>query len=106
MRFKNPKDTQRILWTKHAKEKMRFYQLSERKLRKLIRNPDRKEEGIVPGTVALMQKAGSKKNPYEIWLMYQKVDKKIKIITAWCYPGISPKGIPLPEDEDLKEILG
>ena len=106
MRFKGPKDTQRILWTKHAKEKMRFYQLSERKLRKLLKNPDRKEEGIVPGTVALMQKAGSEKNPYEIWLMYQKVDKKIKIITVWCYPGISPKGIPLPEDEDLKRILG
>jgi len=70
MLSKLPKDTKEIHWTKHIKEKMKEYQLSEKRLLRVFRNPERKEEGIAPGTVAVMQTVG-KKCPYEIWLMYQ-----------------------------------
>jgi len=107
------KSKEKILWTKHSKEKRRYYQLSEKRVLRVLRHPDRKEEGIAPETIALMQRVGSKKHPYEIWLMYQTVKikdrTKIKIISTWKYPGISPIGepIPIPEDiaEELKRIL-
>ncbi|MBZ9572470.1 hypothetical protein KJA15_04010 [Patescibacteria group bacterium] len=90
----------KIQWTKHVQEKMKFYKLSKSRLRRLLLNPKRIEKGIVPRTIAIMQPTGSKKRPTEIWLMYQKVGKKIRIITAWRYPGISPirEEIPIPED--------
>lgn len=107
--FKEPKNSERIFWTKHSKEKMRFYGLSENKLKRLLSNPKRIEEGIAPKTIAIMQSAGTKKHPTEIWLMYQKTGKRIKIITAWRYPAISPIGekIPVPEDIllELKTII-
>ena len=107
--LKEPKNTERIFWTKHSKEKMKFYSLSESKLKRLLSNPERIEEGVAPKTVAIMQLAGTKKRPTEIWLMYQKAGKRIKIITAWRYPAISPKGneIPIPGDifNELKTIF-
>jgi len=97
-----------VFWTKHCKEKMRFYGLSENKLKHLLSNPERIEEGVAPKTIAIMQPAGTKKHPTEIWLMYQKAGKRIKIITAWRYPGISPTGkeIPIPADiiSELKNL--
>jgi hypothetical protein len=111
------KDTKEIHWTRHIKEKIREYQLSERRLLKIFRNPERKEEGIAPGTVAVMQ-TGGRKRPYEIWLMYQiKISKlksqnsklkRIIMISAWKYPGKSPiRKPPIPEEvlENLEEIL-
>ena len=68
MFFKLPKDRKEIHWTRHIKEKMKEYQISERKLLKIFKNPERKEEGIAPRTVAVMQ-TGGRKRPYEIWLM-------------------------------------
>ena len=110
MRFNKPKNTGEIIWTKHSIEKMQFYNLSENRLKRVLRNPDRKEEGIAPRTLAAMQRTGSRKHPTEIWLMYQNVGKKIKIISAWRYPGISPEGkeIPIPKDilEELEKIRG
>ncbi len=94
MQFKPPKNTREIYWTKHAKEKMKFYNLSEKRLKKLLLYPERQELGIAPGTIAVMQTVGSKKRPTEIWLMYQNVKGKKKIITAWRYPGKSPIGQP------------
>jgi len=100
-----PKDTDKIHWTNHAKRKMRQYQLSEKRLKRVLRAFDRKEEGVAPDTCAVMQKAGTKKRPKEIWLMYQIKNKKIKIISAWRYPGISPKReVPIPQDI-LEELL-
>lgn len=98
--LREPRDTEKIFWTKHSKEKMKFYGLSEKKLKKLLSNPKRIEEGIAPKTIAIMQSSGTKKHPTEIWLMYQKAGKRIKIITAWRYPTVSPAGkeIPIPED--------
>ena len=100
MLLKVPKNTQKISWTKHVEGKMKFYQLSERRLKRLLRNPKRIEKGIVPRTIAIMQPTGTKKHPTEIWLMYQKAGKKIRIITAWRYPGISPirEAPPVPKN--------
>jgi hypothetical protein len=94
---------EKIVWTKHCQEKMRYYGLSEQRVKRVLRNPERKEEGIAPGTVALMQSSGSRKHPTEIWLMYQRVGETIKIITAWRYPGKSPLGKPIP-DEIMEEL--
>jgi len=118
MKFKEPKDTEEIFWTKHVKEKMRFYNLSERRLKKLLRNPERIEKGIAPRTVAIMQTIKSKRRPTEIWLMYQidekkkqknkrtkeQKSKKIKIISCWRYPGKSPAGEPPIPEEIIKNI--
>jgi hypothetical protein len=108
--------------------KMKYYGLSQQRVKRVIKSPDRIEEGIVEKTIACMQSAGSSKYPYEIWTMYQisklkaisakfkvevknsklenilnKNSKKIKIISAWRYPGKSPKNNPIPE-EILSEI--
>ena len=99
-----------IHWTNHAQAKMRFYRLSEQRVKRVLNSPKRIEEGIAPNTVAMMQVAGSKKHPYEIWVMIQKLSQKskvksqkLKIITAWKYPGMTKIGEPLPE-EILREI--
>ena len=88
----------------HSRTKMRYYRLSEAKVKSVLRKPDRREEGIAPRTVAQMQKSGTKKNPTEIWIMYQTAKSKqrqiTKIISAWRYPGQTPLGrqIFIPED--------
>ena len=112
MRFKPPKNTRQISWTRHVKEKMRYYNLSEARLKRVLYHPKRIEKGIVPGTIALMQPTGTKKHPTEIWLMYQTINKKskiknqkIRIITAWRYPGISPVREPPPVPEDILKFL-
>ena len=109
MFFKEPKNTKEFYWTLHIKKKMLYYRLGEGRLRRIIRVHDRKEEGIAPNTIAVMQRERTK-NPSEIWLMYQLEGKKRKMISAWRYPGISPKGkeIPIPEDilEELRKIVG
>lgn len=105
-------DSEKITWTRHSKEKMRHYRLSENRLKRVLRSPDRKEIGIAPRTIAIMQRAGTKKRPTEIWLLYQlvrgscgiagkKKRKKLTIISAWRYPGISPVREPPPIPEDI-----
>jgi len=82
----------------------------------VVKNPQRVEEGIVKNTIAVMQpaslrtKEGKRVWSQEIWAMYQKKIKseklkvksfgpnKIRIISAWRYPGVSPKRDPIPED--------
>jgi len=119
MFLKLPKDTKEMRWTRHIKEKIRQYQLSERRLLRVLRKPERKEVGVAPETIAAMQTAGTRKHPYEIWIMYQIKNSKFKIqnsklkqvrmISAWKYPGKSPirKPPPIPEDvlENLEEII-
>lgn len=107
------KSEEKLYWTRHAKRKMRYYNLSEKRVKRVLRSPDRKELGIAPRTIAVMQRTGTKKHPTEIWLMYQRVISKqkklIKIISAWRYPGITPKGQspPIPEDVlwELKKLV-
>lgn len=123
----------KLHWTEHSKLKMKQYALSKIKLLAILRVPERRELGIVPGTMAVMQTnkkypknkklplvknkwqkqyvlaiSNWRKAPGEIWLMYKDVKDFRKIISAWRYPGISKPGeeIPIPEDirqEILKE---
>lgn len=125
-------------FTVHAEYKMKQYGLSVQKVRGVIRNPRRREEGIVKHTVAVMQPVSSKivngKEVWkqEIWVMFQtqitknqstgQIDRQqeimkegkdshyllsanggLKIISAWRYPGVSPKRSPIPE-EILREL--
>ena len=111
---------------------MRQYGLSKQKLLGILYRPERKEKGIVPGTVAVMKTnkiffkekkitvsnawKKPRKAPGEIWLMFRdtRSDPKgvlpgqavRKIISAWRYPGVSKPGesIPIPEDI-LQELL-
>lgn len=76
-----------LYWTQHARFKMRFYGLSEQRVKRILHSPARVEEGIAPKTVAYMQVAGSKKHPYELWAMIQDAKSRRKIISAWRYPG-------------------
>lgn len=110
-------------WTNHSILKMKYYGFSQQRIRRVIKSPDRIEEGIVEKTIASMQTAGSEKYPYEIWVMYQisksKVQKSkslkvnllktkgIKIISAWRYPGKSPKNNPIPEKilNEIKSLI-
>lgn len=112
-------------WTMHAKDKMRYYKLSESRVKRVINFPKRIEEGIAEDTVAMMQAGGSAKNPYEIWVMVQRgsgkyakaktekekevvkklgiKEKSLKVISAWRYPGTTRPGEGLPE-EILREF--
>jgi len=101
-----------FVWTKHSQAKMFEYNLSENRVKRVIRNPQRVEKGIAPQTLASMQKAGSKKHPYEIWTMYQIKKSKIKnqkskliVISAWKYPGITKPGDPIPIPPDIFEEI-
>jgi len=98
--LKRPKT---LHWTAHSREKMRFYKLSESRVKRVIHSPKRIEEGIAPRTIAVMQSAGSQKHPYEIWVMIQEQAQRRKIISAWRYPGRTKPGQPLPE-EILREL--
>jgi len=92
-------------WTNHSKRKMKYYQLSESRVKRVINNPIRKEIGVAPGTIAVMQ-PNSSKHSYEIWSMYQNIKGgKIKVITAWRYPGKSPIRGPIPIPLEILEEL-
>lgn len=114
---------EKYIWTLHSLFKMKYYGISQSRVKRVINYPQRYEEGIVPNTVAVMQVASTKKRS-EIWVMYKIVDvdldskgenvtkrkkktllksKAIKIITVWRYPGVSPKRNPIPS-EVLSEI--
>jgi len=101
-------------FTLHAQYKMRQYGLSEQRVRNVIRNPYRREEGIVPKTAAVMQPVSAKKInnketwKQEIWVMYQlrkdeAMERKLRVISAWRYPGVSPNRNPIP-NEILREL--
>lgn len=90
----------------HVTGKMMYYGISEGLIKRVIRAPKRMEEGVAEGTVAVMQPTGTKQQK-EVWVMYQilspksKVqNQKVKVITAWRYPGVSPvrSAIPIPDD--------
>ncbi|KKR44061.1 MAG: hypothetical protein UX02_C0001G0296 [Candidatus Moranbacteria bacterium GW2011_GWC1_45_18] len=121
MQFKAPKNTEKYEWTRHAVIKMKQYGLTAQRILRVVKNPQRVEEGIVKNTVAVMQpsslitKDGKRVWTREIWAMYQSKGKsesenqktiglqKIRLISAWRYPGVSPKRDPIPE-EILREL--
>lgn len=99
----------KYIWTSHSRQKMNYYRLSESRIRRVIRHPARAEEGILPGAIACMQPAGGKRYS-EIWTMYVLIKSKVKnsklkvkVITAWRYPGRAPEHSPVPP-EILREI--
>lgn len=136
--MKPPKNDSKYTWTSHAWMKMRYYGISEQRIKRIVRFPARIEEGIAEDTIAAMcpygtspagrQSNGAPAYRGEIWVMYKIVDgkkggsdshdkteksianyflpsKKIKVITAWRYPGQSAKRDPIPA-EILAEIRG
>lgn len=103
---------------------MREYHLSRQRVIRIIRSPKRREVGILENTIAVMQPASMKRVgnketwAQELWVMYKvnadsKLSKskleqilnqaELKIISAWRYPGVSPKRDPIPSDI-LREI--
>lgn len=123
----------KLIWTEHSKIKMKQYGLSKTKLINLIYKPERREQGIVPGTTAVMKtnkilfkpacrQAGKsqitfknawqkpKKSPGEVWLMFRDTKSARegqirKIISAWRYPGVSKPGEEIPIPDDIKREL-
>lgn len=98
--------SEKYIWTKHSIYKMRHYGLSAQRIKRIIRHPARTEEAILPGMIAAMQIV-SGKNYSEIWTIYQLVSSKIKIITAWRYPGKSSFRNPIPKEilEEIKSLV-
>ena len=109
MQFKAPKNNERYFWTAHALGKMRYYGLTAQRILRVINHPARIEEGVAENTTAVMQPASvnRKKQTWssEIWAMYQLDKSKYKIISAWRYPGVSPKRNAVPE-EIMEEVRG
>lgn len=121
-----PKDTARLKWTRHIKNKMVFYHLSAAHILRIFRKPDRVEEGIAPDTIAAMKSRkkgiggrvkGTDKTE-EIWIMYKISGKKLNpvpytlnprpvtMISAWRYPGKTKPGERPPIPEDILQELG
>lgn len=123
----------KIVWTQHSLIKMKQYGLSKTKIIHIIHKPERVEDGIVPGTGAMMKtnkvfnnstfkkslrldlkvrinpallKLRRTKAPGEVWLMYKDSKEQRKIISCWRYPGITKPGEQIPIPEDIKiELL-
>ena len=97
---------QRTLWGK-----MRYYGLTAQRILRVINHPVRIEEGIAENTTAVIQPASVNRKTgkwsSEIWAMYQLEKRKYKIISAWRYPGVSPKRNAVPEEimEEVRACL-
>lgn len=103
MNFKNDR---KYFWTMHARRKIRQYNLSPGLIKRILRNPDRVEEGIAQKTIAVMKDKSTKSQEREVWVMYQLLkSQRKKIISAWIYPGKTKPGkeIFIP-DEVLLEL--
>lgn len=98
-----------LKWTFHCREKMRFYRLSEGRVKRVIHSPKRIEEGVAPDTVAMMQPASQtsfgKLDDWnqEIWVMVQDIKGIRKVISAWRYPGKTKARSDLTKDFLRKE---
>ncbi|MBI5732943.1 hypothetical protein HY967_03220 [Candidatus Jorgensenbacteria bacterium] len=57
--FKSPRNDDKYSWTHHVFDKMRYYGISESRIKRIVRFPNRTEEGIASQTVAVMQPAGT-----------------------------------------------
>jgi hypothetical protein len=99
------KNDRNFFWTNHSKYKLLQYGLSPSMVKKVLNHPERIEEGIAPKTTATMKRKDSKKNKREVWVMHQKFGSKKKIISAWIYPGVSPKGKNIYVPEEVWEEL-
>jgi hypothetical protein len=131
MQFKRPENSDKYYWTRHSIGKMMQYGLSAQRITRVIKGYKRIERGLADNTVAVMQPVSSRRNErgevswkQEIWVMYQTKNQsskcenknpksyelkpsKLKIISAWKYPGVSPKKNPIPQEimEELRSII-
>lgn len=133
--IKFPENTARFSWTRHIKNKMVFYNLSGAQILRIFSNPERREEGVAPKTIAAMKTmkhnvktaatgAPQKKRETEVWIMYtvntgkktahSKLEdagfkkpktSKITMISAWRYPGKTKVGERPKIPEGLLEEL-
>ena len=120
MLYKEVKNDRKYFWTSHSKYKLVQYGLGPSVIKRVIRRPDRVEEGIAPETVAVMKDRSTKSQEKEVWVMYQREVKsknlkvksednfstgRIKIISAWIYPGKTKKGKEIFIPDDVLEEL-
>jgi len=133
MKWKEPKNSDLYKWTHHAKEKMKYYGLSETRVRLVLKKPLRIEENFIEGVLLAMQpqstrvnkKTKEKKWSSEIWVMYKEIDsdvvlnldvpkkfenlfkkqKQLLIVSAWKYPGVthSNKDLPIEIENEIYE---
>jgi hypothetical protein len=82
--FKPPKDNEKYRWTMHVGRKLGFYALSPSRVLRVIRAPERVEEGVAEGTLAAMQTAGTKAKPWEIWVMWRAEKKRGILASVLC----------------------
>jgi len=75
-----------ILFTRHAEYKMKQYGLSAQRVKTVMRNPKRREEGIAKDTIAVMQPVSTRRRDgketwnQEIWVMFvQAKSEKRKV---------------------------
>lgn len=130
-----PKSNARLGWTTHVKNKMVYYHISQAQVMRVLRSPERREEGIAPGTVAAMRTVKhnikaenkTKNRETEVWVMYKlnsqsqnankkirqssslsilsKLNSKITLISTWRYPGKTKAGERPHIPEGLLEEL-
>lgn len=131
MNFKRPENSDKYYWTRHSIGKMMQYGLSAQRITRVIKGYKRIEEGIAKDTIAVMQPTSTRRDEkgelkwnQEIWVMYQTKSQsskrktqnpksyrlkpsKLKIISAWKFPGMSPEKDPIPQEilEELKNVL-
>ncbi len=95
-----------LQFTYHSRAKMRYWGLSESRVKHAMHSPRRVEEGIAPKTIAMMQPITVKREQgretwkQELWVMIQDMGSRRKIISAWRYPGMTK-----PRDEITKDFL-
>jgi len=95
--------SKKLHWTYHAHEKMRHYKLSESRVKRVMRFPERVEEGIAEDTIAFMQPTSLKTSgkegktwTSEIWVMVEETKNERKIVSAWRYPGMTKERDSIP----------
>lgn len=87
-----PVKFRKLFWTQHSQIKMRQYGLSKQKLLNILYKPERKEKGIVPGTIAVMKTNPSRRAQgalYGAGKVFFK-EKKISLEKAWSRPKKAP----------------
>src|SRR3989344_6950600 len=90
LQFNLPKNDSKYHWTQHCIRKMLFYGLTADRVKRIIRNPKRVENGVAENTIAVMVSGLNKNKQSEVWTMYQQKGFQKIIISAWRYPGVSP----------------
>lgn len=76
MDIKAIKNTREFFWTNHSKYKLLQYGISPTIVKKVIRRPERIEDGIAPETVAVMMRKDTKKTERSLGDVSKKERRK------------------------------